>query len=130
MTSPFDYINAISHTKKDLIRDSEDPVRAEKDYNSYLINKGLSYFIDTILFANEMNSHHHLDAKLQNDYLINNIRPKKRFAKWVKKLSEDDLELVKLYYGYNDEKARQALSILSDDQLALIKKKQEKGGTK
>jgi hypothetical protein len=130
MTSPFDYINAISHTKKDLIRDSEDPVRAEKDYNSYLINKGLSYFIDTILFANEMNSHHHLDAKLQNDYLINNIRPKKRFAKWVKKLSEDDLEVVKIHYGYNDEKARQALSILSDDQLALIKKKQEKGGTK
>jgi hypothetical protein len=130
MTSPFDYINAISHTKKNLIRDSEDPVRAEKDYNSYLINKGLSYFIDTILFANEMNSHHHLDAKLQNDYLINTIRPKKRFAKWVKKLSEDDLEVVKIHYGYNDEKARQALSILSDDQLALIKKKQEKGGTK
>ena len=87
-------------------------------------------FIDTVLFANEMNSHHHLDAKLQNDYLINTIRPKKRFAKWVKKLSEDDLELVKLYYGYNDEKARQALSILSDDQLTLIKKKQEKGGIK
>ena len=130
MTSPFDYINSISHTKKDLIKDSEDPVRAEKDYNAYLVNKGLSYFIDTILFANEMNSHHHLDAKLQNDYLINTIRPKKRFAKWVKKLSEDDLELVKLYYGYNDEKARQALSILSDDQLTLIKKKQEKGGTK
>ena len=130
MTSPFDYINAISHTKKDLIKDSEDPVRAEKDYNAYLVNKGLSYFIDTILFANEMNSHHHLDAKLQNDYLINTIRPKKRFAKWVKKLSEDDLELVKLYYGYNDEKARQALSILSDAQLTLIKKKQEKGGTK
>ena len=130
MASPFDYINAISHSKKDLIQDSEDPVRAEKEYNAYLVNKGLSYFIDTVLFANEMNSHHHLDAKLQNDYLINTIRPKKRFAKWVKKLSEDDLELVKLYYGYNDEKARQALSILSDDQLTLIKKKQEKGGTK
>jgi len=130
MTSPFDYINAISHTKKDLIRNSEDEVRAEKEYNAYLVNKGLSYFIDTVLFANEMNSHHHLDAKLQNDYLINTIRPKKRFAKWVKKLSEDDLELVKLYYGYNDEKARQALSILSDDQLTLIKKKQEKGGIK
>jgi hypothetical protein len=130
MTSPFDYINAISHTKKDLIRNSEDEVRAEKEYNAYLVNKGLSYFIDTVLFANEMNSHHHLDAKLQNDYLINTIRPKKRFAKWVKKLSEDDLELVKLYYGYNDEKARQALSILSDDQLTLIKEKQEKGGIK
>jgi hypothetical protein len=77
-----------------------------------------------------MNSHHHLDAKLQNDYLINNIRPKKRFAKWVKKLSEDDLEVVKSYYGYSDEKARQALSILSNDQLTLIKEKQNKGGAK
>lgn len=128
MASPFDYINAISHTKKDLIRDSEDPIRAEKDYNAYLINKGLSYFIDTVLYANEMNIHHHLDSKLQNDYLINIIRPKKRFAKWVKKLSEDDLEVVKNYYGYNNEKARQALSILSDDELAQIKKKQNKGG--
>lgn len=128
MTSPFDYINAISHTKKDLIRDSEDSARAEKDYNSYLVNKGLSYFIDTILYANEMNSNHHLDAKLQNDYLINIIRPKKRFAKWVKKLSEDDLEVVKLHYSYNNEKARQALSILSADDLAQIKKKQNKGG--
>jgi len=130
MTSPFDYINAINHTKKDLIRDSEDPERAEKDYNPYLINKGLSYFIDTVLYANEMNSHHHLDGKLQNDYLINTIRPKKRFAKWVKKLSEDDLEVVKSYYGYSDEKARQALSILSNDQLTLIKEKQNKGGAK
>jgi hypothetical protein len=128
MTNPFDYINAISHTKKDLIRDGEDPSRAEKDYNSYIINKGLSYFIDTILYANEMNVHHLLDAKLQNDYLINIIRPKKRFAKWVKKLSEDDLEVVKVYYGYSNEKARQALSILSEDQLAQIKKKQNKGG--
>lgn len=128
MANPFDYINAISHTKKDLIRDSEDPVRAEKDYNSYIINKGLSYFIDTVLYANEMNANHHLDEKLQNDYLINIIRPKKRFAKWVKKLSEDDLEVVKLHYGYSNEKARQALSILSEDQLAQIKKKQNKGG--
>jgi hypothetical protein len=128
MSSPFDYINQISHTKKDLIRNSEDPIRAEKDYNAYIINKGLSYFIDTVLYANEMNMCHHLDGKLQNDYLINIIRPKKRFAKWVKKLSEDDLEVVKTYYGYNDEKARQALSILSDEQLILIKEKQYKGG--
>jgi hypothetical protein len=128
MVSPFDYINAISHTKKDLIRNSEDPAHSEKDYNSYLVNKGLSYFIDTVLYANEMNNHNHLDAKLQNDYLINTIRPKRRFAKWVKKLSEGDLEVVKSYYGYNDEKARQALSILSNDQLTLIKEKQNKGG--
>jgi len=126
--SPFDFINAISHNKKDLIRESDDPERTEKEYNSYLVNKGLSYFIDTVLYANEMNFHHQIDSKLKNDYLINTIRPKKRFAKWVKKISEDDLELVKSYYGYSDEKARQALSILSDDQLSLIRKKQNKGG--
>lgn len=130
MTSPFDYINSISHTKKNLIKDSEDPAQAEKEYNAYIVNKGLSYFIDTIFYANDMNTNHHVDAKLQYNYLINSIRPKKRFAKWVKKLSEDDLEVVKLHYGYNNEKALQVLSILSDDQIALIKKKQNKGGLK
>ena len=130
MTSPFDYINAISHSKKDLIRDSENPERAEKEYNAFMVNRGLSYYPDTILYANEMNTKHHLDSKLQNDYLINIIRPKKRFAKWVKKVSSDDLEMVKLYYGYNDQKAQAALSILSDDQLALIKSKQNQGGVK
>lgn len=128
MTTPFDYINDISFGKKNIIATSEDPVKAEKDYNAYLVNKGLSYFIDTILYANEMNSFAFLDAKLQNDYLINTIRPKKRFAKWVKSVSEDDLELVKVHYGYSNEKARTAISILSDDQLLAIKRKQEKGG--
>ena len=128
MTSPFDYINAISHTKKDIIGEADDPALAEKEYNAYIINKGLSYFIDTILYANEMNMRHQLDGKLQNDYLINTIRPKKRFAKWLKKVSEDDLEVVKTYYGYNNDKARQALTILSDDQLIMIRRKQEQGG--
>ena len=130
MTSPCDYIKAISHIKKDLIRDSENPERAEKEYNAFMVNRGLSYYPDTILYANEMNTKHHLDSKLQNDYLINIIRPQKRFAKWVKKVSSDDLEMVKLYYGYNDQKAQAALSILSDDQLALIKSKQNQGGVK
>jgi len=128
--SPFDYINAISHTKKDLIKTSDDPVLTEKEYNAYIINRGLSYFIDTVLYANEMNMRHQVDGKLQFDYLINTIRPKKRFAKWIKKVSEDDLEVVKTYYGYNNEKARQALTILSDDQLITIRRKLEQGGTK
>ena len=130
MTSPFDYVNAISHTKQDLIRNSENPELAEKNYNAYMINKALSYFVDTIPFANEMNSYHTLDSKLQNDYLINIIRPKKRFAKWVKKISSDDLDAVKLYYGYSDEKAQSALSILSDEQLALIRNTHKQGGVK
>jgi hypothetical protein len=130
MSNPFDFINAITLTKKDLIRESDDSARSEKEYNAYLVNKGLSYFIDTILYSNEMNIYHQLGNKLQNDYLINTIRPKKRFAKWVKKVSADDLELVKEYYGYNNEKAHQALSILSYEQLVLIRTKQEKGGIK
>lgn len=126
-SNPFDWINSFTQTKKDLIAESDDPVLTEKQYNSYMVNKGLSYFIDTVMYANEMNRNHHIDSKLQNDYLLNTIRPKKRFAKWVKKVSEDDLEAVKDYFKYNDEKARQALSILSDDQLKIIKEKLQGG---
>ena len=126
-SNPFDWINSVTNTKKDLIAESDDPVLTEKQYNSYMVNKGLSYFIDTVLYANEMNRNHQLDSKLQFDYLLNTIRPKKRFAKWVKKVSEDDLEAVKDYFKYNDEKARQALSILSDDQLTMIKEKLQGG---
>ena len=128
--SPFDFINAISHTKVDLIRTADDPTATEKSYNAFMVNRGLSYFPDTVLFANEMNTHRDLEAKPQFDYLINIVRPKKRFAKWVKKYSEDDLELVKQYYGYNSKKAIQALSILSADQLKIIRQKQEQGGVK
>lgn len=128
MANPFDYINDINTGKKNIIRNSEDPVRSEKEYNAFLTNRSLSYFLDTVLYANEMNINHHLDSKLQYEYYINIIRPKKRFAKWVKSVSEDDLELIKSYYGLNTEKARQALSILSKDQIDLIKNKQEKGG--
>lgn len=128
MANPFDYINDINTGKKNIVRNSEDPVRSEKEYNAFLTNRSLSYFLDTVLYANEMNINHHLDSKLQYEYYINIIRPKKRFAKWVKSVSEDDLELIKSYYGLNTEKARQALSILSKDQIDLIKNKQEKGG--
>ena len=127
MSSPFDFINAVSQTKKDIF--AEDP-QANKDYVPYIINKGLSYFTDTVLYANELNRCAHLDHDMQFYYLINSIRPQKRYAKWVKKISEDDLELVKVHYGYNDDKARQAMSILSDDQIKLIRKSREQGGTK
>jgi len=128
MANPFDFVNAISNTKVDLIRDSDDPSRIEKEYNAWIVNKGLSYFTDTLFYANDMNMYPALGGKLQFYYLLNTIRPKKRFAKWVKKVSEDDLELVKSYYGYNNEKAKQAISILSDAQLAVIRKRQEQGG--
>jgi len=128
--SPFDFINDISQTKKNLIRNSEDKDRTEKEYNSYLVNKGFSYYIDTVLYANEMNYYHEIDSLLKNDYLINTIRPKKRFAKWVKKTSEDDLEVIKTYYGYNNEKARQVLSLLSSEKLNILRQEQEQGGLK
>ena len=102
----------------------------EAVYNPFITNRTLSQFIDCILLANEMNQRHHVDNKLQYDYLINRIRPKKRFKKWDKKLENDNLELVKQYYEYNNDKARVALSLLSKQQLDIIIKKLNKGGVK
>ena len=128
MSNPFDYVNAISYTKKDLMTDTENDELAEAGYVSYLTNRSLSYFPDTIMYANEMNMHHHLDNKLQFHYLINSIRPKKRFSKWAKRQEDNDLEAVKQYYGYNNAKGEAALSLLSPDQIQEIKRKLNKGG--
>lgn len=122
--SPFDFINAINYTKEDLIVDDW----SEKQYVPYIVNKGLSYGADTVIFANEINSRPHLDKKLQFSFLINTIRPKKRFNKWIKAEKIEAMEVVKEYYGYSTEKARQALSILSNDQIYYLKEKLKKGG--
>lgn len=122
--SPFDYLNAINTTKKDLIIDEE----TEKPYNPYIVNKSLSYFQDTVLVANEMNIHSHLDKKLQFHFLINIIRKRKRFSKWFKPEMENDIEVVKEFYGYSNEKARQVLSLLSLDQMEQLREKVSKGG--
>ncbi len=100
----------------------------EKAYNSFMVNRGLSYFSDTIIIANEMNRHHQIDSKLQYHFLINMIRKRKRFSKWAKAQKESDIDAVKEYYGYNNEKARQALTLLSPDQITIIKNKVSKGG--
>lgn len=100
----------------------------EKDYNSFMVNRGLSYFPDTIIIANEMNRHHQIDNKLQYQFLINMIRKRKRFSKWAKAQKESDIDAVKEYYGYSNEKARQALTLLSPDQITIIKNKVSKGG--
>jgi hypothetical protein len=123
--SPFDFINAISFGKDNLIVDEW----SEKQYNSYVINKGLSFGSDTVIQANEMNSRPHLDKKLQFDFLINIIRPRKRFNKWIKAQRIEAIDIVKDYYGYSTEKARQALSILSDSQIDHLKQKLKKGGS-
>ena len=127
-TNPFDYINSINTSKKNLMRGSNNDTIAEKEYSSFLTNRSLSYFPDTIGYANEMNQRHHLDNLPQFEYLLNIVRPKKRFSKWVKKENDRDLSLVKEYYGYNNTKALQALSILTSDQFNSIKGNLDKGG--
>jgi len=122
--SPFDFINAIHYSKENLIVDDW----TEKQYNSYIINKGLSYGPDTVIPANEMNSRPHLDKKLQNSFLINIIRPKKRFNKWIKPEKIDAIEVVKEYYGYSTEKARQILPLLDNEKIEIIKTRLIKGG--
>ena len=124
--SPFDFLTAINTSKKDLIVDDI----TEKQYNSFMVNRGLSYFQDTVVIANEMNRYHHLDNKLQNDFLINMVRKRKRFSKWLKPHIESDIEVIKLYYGYSNEKARQVLSLLTTDQVNELKRKVMTGGRK
>ena len=124
--SPFDYLNAINYTKKDIMVDDI----AEKQYNPFMVNRGLSYFQDTVLMANEMNQYAHLDSRLQFDFLINIVRKRKRFSKWNKPEVATDLDVVKEYYGYSNEKAKTVLDILTKDQLKSIKEKLYKGGTK
>lgn len=123
--TPFDFITAISFSKDNLFTDPQ----STKDYNSFMVNRGLSQYPDTILYANEMNKFYNLDSDIQFKYLLNTIPKKKRFGKWAKKDKDPkSFLLVKEYYKYSDEKARQALDILTDDQLAIIENKLYKGG--
>ena len=123
-----DYLNSINYTKKSVM-ESDDPAW-EKNYPPYIVNKCMSHHMDTVMYANEMNMHSHLDKKLQYDFFINTVRSRKRFSPWDKKQKMNDLEVVKQYYGYSNEKARQALNILTPDQLNFIKNKLNKGGKK
>jgi hypothetical protein len=124
--NPFDYVNSINSTKEDIMVDDI----AEKKYLPFTINRSLSYFNDTVALANVMNQYHHLDHKLQYHFLINIIRKRKRFSKWMKPTTESDIEVVKEYYGYSNEKARQVLPLLSPEQITIIKQKVNKGGRK
>ena len=123
-----DYLNSINLSKKNLMED-EDPAW-EKNYPPYIINKCMSHHMDTVMFANEMNQYPGLDKKLQYDFFINTVRPRKRFSPWGKKEKVKDIELVKDFYGYSTEKAMQALRILTENQLEIIRTKLNKGGKK
>lgn len=117
-----DWLNSINHTKEDLSEDMS-------SYPPFIINKCLSGHLDCVLFANEMNRYSHLDKDMQYSFYINTLRKRKRFSPWLRKDKIEDLDVVKEYYGYSNEKAQQALKILSREQLDYIKQRLEIGGT-
>ena len=122
--SPFDYVNAINHTKDNIIVDEW----TESQYKSFVVNKALSFSADTVIQANEMNSRPHLDRKLQFDFLINIVRSRKRFTKWLKPEKIKAIKIVQEYYGYSYEKASQILPLLSIEQIDYLKLRIKKGG--
>ena len=122
--NPFAFLNEICYNKKDIMVDDI----VEKQYNSFIVNRSLSYFNDTILYANEMNVNHHIDSRLQFHFFINIVRKRKRFSKWVKPKTISDVEIIKEYYGYSNEKAQQVLPLLTSEQINELKKKVYKGG--
>ena len=122
------YLKSLNETKENLL-ESDDHMW-EKKYSPFIINKCLAPFNDTIMLVNEMNMRHHLDSKLQYDFLLNTIRSKKRYAPWVKGDKLKDLEYVKEYFGYSNEKAKAALKLLDNEQINTIKDSLNKGGRK
>jgi hypothetical protein len=125
--TPFDYLNAVLQNKKQLIVDEI----TEKDYSPFMVNRGLSYHKDCIMYANEMNTRHFVDKKLQFDFLLNTVRSQKRpFAKWVKSEKSEDLACIKQVFGFSDSKAIEALRLLSKEQIQKLKEQTDIGGLK
>ena len=123
-----EYLNAINFTKKNLM-DSDD-LLWQKKYPAFIVNKILSGFQDCIMLVNEMNRNHFVDKDMQFHFLLNSIRSKKRYSPFLRSSKLKDLDVVKEYYGYNNEKAKVALDILTKDEVKLIKEKLFKGGKK
>jgi hypothetical protein len=122
----FDFLNSINDTKKDLLK--EDP-QSEKDYVPFMVNRGLSYFTDTILYANEMNMHAGLPKKWQYDFYLHGLKKKRRFSKWHKKEpSGEDLKLIIKEFGYSAKRAQEVLTILNEDQIKELRAKHDVGG--
>jgi hypothetical protein len=122
--TPFSFLNAINDSKQDLMLDPD----AEKVYVPFVVNRTLSYFPDTVALANQMNIHHHADHKMQFHFLLKVIRQRKRFTKWSKPDQLSDIEVVKQYYDYSNEKARQVLKLISKDQMVAIRAAVDTGG--
>ena len=125
MSNLFDFVNSINYKKEDILTEEN-----QSQYVPYVVNKSLSYFIDTIFQANEMNVRHTTDKRLQFDFLLNSVRSKKRFSKWVKPEKLESIEVIKEYYGYNDERAKEVVNIFCDADINKIKDKLDKGGAK
>jgi len=123
--NPFEFINSITYTKKDIMHDLN-----ESEYESFLTNRALAYHQDCILYANEMNRRFDVPNKLQYQYLLNTIRKRKRFAKWIKLERIDDLKIVMEYYSVSREKAEEYISILSEKELIILKGRMNKGGVR
>jgi hypothetical protein len=128
--NPFDYVNSINDSKKNLMIDSENDELVEKQYPSFMVNKAMSYFVDTILYANEINEYAHLDNRLQYEYYLNGIPKKKRFSKWAKKEKDNDLDLIVDYYQCNYTRASEIAKIINKKELDFMKQKLQKGGVK
>ena len=122
-----EWLNSINFTKTNLTDEDPDAI---KDYAPFVVNRCLSGHLDCILFANEMNKNHFLDRDMQYTFYLNTLRKKKRFSPWFRKDQIKNLEIVKQYYGYNNEKAKQVLNILTKEQLSFIRDRLETGGKK
>ena len=122
-----DWLNSINFNKDDLTEDDEHII---KSYPPFIINKCLSGHLDSVLFANEMNRYHFLDKDMQYKFYLNILRKRKRFSPWIRKDKDSDLDIVKSYYGYSNEKARQVMKILSTEQINYMKQRLDIGGKK
>ena len=122
-----DWLNSINVTKNNLIDENPD---LEKGYPAYIINRCLSGQVDSVMFANEINKHPNLSKKLQYDFFLNSLRKRKRYSPWIRKEQIENLDLVKKYYGYSSEKAKQVLNILTKEQLSFIRDRLDTGGKK
>ena len=127
MTELKDWLNSINFTKENLVEEDPDII---KEYAPYIVNRCLSGHLDCIMFVNEMNKYHNLDKDMQYSFYLNTLRKKKRFSPWLRKDKVTDLEIIKRYYGYSNEKALNALKILTTEQIKFIKQRLDTGGMK
>lgn len=124
-SSLFDFLNDISHSKKNIFSEEN-----EKEYNSYMINRFLSMNIDTVMYANEMNKNSHLPKHMQYEYYLHSIKKHKRYFKYIKHERQDDIDVIREYHQCNETRAKEILPIFSTTDIDYMKSKLFKGGTK